>query len=186
MLFSRHGEDVDERKRPWKGHRQKFPPPWAQDVDHRHPKDTGPPPVMSEDRDFRHYSHSRDSDYRDYTDDSRLEYTEDQDYRAQERGHHRRRKKRRGGSPETSSYKKSRQQERDGHYHGKGGDTDKVKTEEEQGSQEKVGNELPKPVPPPGVVSTEEDPPVGKPGSSHQKSAPPRVQPAPPGVDDWK
>jgi hypothetical protein len=43
---------------------------------------------MLGDRDFRHYPHGRDSDYRsrDYTEDSRLEYTEDQDYRAHERG----------------------------------------------------------------------------------------------------
>lgn len=187
----RHGEDVDERKQPWKGQRQKFPPPWAQDVDHRHNQDTGPPPSLgSEDRDFRHYPHGGDLDYRsrDYPKDDRrddrVEYEEDQDYRAQERGHHRRRKKRRH-SPEHSLYKKSRHHDRDKHYH-RHEDKDDRGKKEEKSSQQKKETELPKPVPPPGVVPTSDPPPGGKSGHSFHRGPPPRIQPAPPGVDDWE
>ena len=161
--FFRHGEDVDERKRPWKGNRQKFPPPWAQDVDHRHQKEGGAtgPHGTSEDRDFRHHPKGREDDFRsrEYSNDSRLEYTEDQDYRSTERGQPPRHKKRRDLSPEHSPHKISRHHDRDRHHHHHHHRREEEEEEEEeeergkkkgeQGAQQK--KDLPKPVPPPGV-----------------------------------
>lgn len=178
----RHGEDVDERQRAWKGNRQKFPPPWAHDVDHRHQKDTSGPHGMEEDRDFRHHHRGREAEYRsrDYSRDSRLEYTEDQDYRS----HDQRRKKRQGHSPDQSSHsKKSRHHDRDRHHHVRDNAGDR-----DSGQQQKKGSDLPKPVPPPGVTSASsgDTPPQGKGMPSDHRPLPPKTQPAPPGVDEWK
>lgn len=187
-VYWRHGEDVDERQRTWTGNRQKFPPPWAQDVDHRHKKDSSGPHGMAEDRDFRHRPRGREDEYRsrDYSRDGRLEYTEDQDYRS----HDQRRKKRHGHSPDQSSHsKKSRHHDRDRHHHGRDDVGDRGNREEGHGGQhQKKGTDLPKPVPPPGVTSssTGDAPPQGKGMPSEHRPLPPKTQPAPPGVDEWK
>ncbi|KAK3088115.1 hypothetical protein FSP39_014910 [Pinctada imbricata] len=193
-------EDVDERK--WR--RQKFPPPWAQDVDHR----VGSSDSSSTMSVSSQGNHLGDNQF----------YGEEQEVPIGREGNstHGKIGKGRAGKILTIQIKEVKTSLRVT----KQNRIEKTDERNEDDSQDlaeessapvpprphNIAEELPLPKPPPGVVSSAPnsstnspvtsmnstslppgvDPPMGRPPGQHPPRPPlPRNQPAPPGVDDW-